>query len=133
MDGPEGICQPIMVPNWPDPCIRSPSTGSGGDSCHFPLENQTWFSQPPRDVSGPLMADKRQPVVSRLPPAASRMESLRQQYHNQRFSEAATSLMLSSWRMKSNKYHDSLFGGWSHWCSEQDRNPTQGPIQDCWH
>lgn len=67
--------------------------------------------------------------------------SLRQQYQSQKFSHATYNwqrniiqegrilLHLSSWRTKTNKSFDSLFGKWS-WCSEQHRNPVSGPIVD---
>ena len=50
---------------------------------------------------------------------------LRQCY---KFSEGATKLLLASWRQKSSKTYDSLFGKWASWCGERDCDPVSCPI-----
>ena len=56
------------------------------------------------------------------------MEHLRERYRDQELSEEATSLMLKSWREKTNKSYDSLFGRWHTWCREREADPFSGPI-----
>ena len=56
------------------------------------------------------------------------MAYLRERYRGQQLSEEATELMLSSWRIKTNKSHDSLFTKWHCWCSERGSDPFRSPI-----
>ena len=42
---------------------------------------------------------------------------LRERYTSEKLLEDAVALMLKSWRWKTNKSCDSLFGRWSSWCS----------------
>ncbi len=56
------------------------------------------------------------------------MEHPRKRYRDQELSEEATSLMLKSWREKTNKSYDSLFGRWHSWCRERQADPFPGPI-----
>ena len=37
-------------------------------------------------------------------------------------------LLLASWRQKSSRVYDSLFGKWVSWRSEQDSDPVSPPI-----
>ena len=38
--------------------------------------------------------------------------------------------MLKSWRTKTNKSYDSLFGKWYSWCSSRGSDPFSGPIKE---
>ena len=60
-------------------------------------------------------------------PTSSRVGYLRQRYKNCHISEGATKLLLASWRQKSSKMYDSLFGKWIGWCTERDSDPFSGP------
>ena len=71
-----------------------------------------------------------QSVSSRDVPSTSRMAYLRERYTSEKLSEDATALMLKSWRSKTNKSYDSLFGRWSSWCSERGSDPISGPITE---
>ena len=53
-----------------------------------------------------------------------------QRYRDQKLSEEATSLMLKSWRTKTNRYYNSLFGKWHSWCSSRGSDPFSGPIKE---
>ena len=55
---------------------------------------------------------------------------LRQSYSSQGFSSEASSLMLTSWRDKSNSSYSSSFAKWASWCHQQGINPLSGPIAD---
>ena len=37
-------------------------------------------------------------------------------------------LLLKSWRTKTNKSYDSLFGKWHSWCSQRSFDPFSGPV-----
>ena len=63
-------------------------------------------------------------------PPTSRVGYLRQRYKDCQISEGATELLLASWRQKSSKTYDSLFGKWASWCCERDRDPISCPIGD---
>ena len=56
------------------------------------------------------------------------MAHLRKKFRDQNLSEEATALMLKSWRTKTNKSYDSLFGKWHSWCIERSYDPFSGPI-----
>ena len=58
------------------------------------------------------------------------MAYLRQQYKDEQISNAGTKLLLASWRSKSSKSYDSLFGKWVCWCRQRSADPISGPISD---
>ena len=62
--------------------------------------------------------------------SASRVAYLRERYRDQELSEEAASLMLKSWRTKTNKSYDSLFGKWHSWCCSRGSDPFSGPIKE---
>ena len=62
-------------------------------------------------------------------PPASRVAYLRERYRDQELSEEATSLVLKSWRTKTNRSYDSLFREWHSWCHTRGSNPFSGPIR----
>ena len=39
-------------------------------------------------------------------------------------------MVLKSWRSKTNKSYDSLFGRWSCWCDRRDSDPFSGPVSE---
>jgi len=53
-------------------------------------------------------------------PTVSRMAHLRDKFRSQNLSEEATALILKSWRTKTNKSYDSLFGKWHSWCVKRN-------------
>lgn len=53
---------------------------------------------------------------------------LRKRCRAQDLSERATDLVLKSWRTKTNKSYDSLFGRWNRWCDEWGEDPISGPM-----
>jgi hypothetical protein len=56
------------------------------------------------------------------------MGYLRKRYRDQELSEEATTLMLKSWREKTNKSYDSLFSRWYSWCNKREADPFSGPV-----
>lgn len=63
-------------------------------------------------------------------PTVSRMEHLRERLNCQGLSDQAADLILKSWRTKTNRYYDSLFGQWNHWCGERGSDPFSGPVSE---
>uniref|UniRef100_A0A1X7UF04 Core-binding (CB) domain-containing protein n=1 Tax=Amphimedon queenslandica TaxID=400682 RepID=A0A1X7UF04_AMPQE len=66
-------------------------------------------------------------TLNPIEPSTSRVEHIRQRLDGQGLSSQATELILSSWRTKTNKSYDSLFGQWSRWCSQRETDPFSGP------
>jgi len=60
----------------------------------------------------------------------SSMGFICQQCECSHLSQTATNLLLSSWRDKSNKSHNSSFSKWASWCGKQNRNPFSGSLSD---
>ena len=58
------------------------------------------------------------------------MGYLRGRFRSQNLSEEASKLLLSSWRQKTSKSYDSLFGKWVRWCNQRDTNPISGSINE---
>ena len=58
------------------------------------------------------------------------MEHLRERLDEQGLSSQATDLILNSWRTKTNKSYDSLFGRWNRWCTERGSDPFSGPVSE---
>jgi len=44
--------------------------------------------------------------------------------------EEASALLLASWRPKTQSNYNSLFSKWACWCSQSNRDPTVGPVED---
>ena len=62
--------------------------------------------------------------------STSRMAYLRQCFQDKEISEEGTELLLASWRQKSSKSYDSLFGKWVDWCNKRHSDPVSGPISE---
>ena len=60
---------------------------------------------------------------------SSHMGYLRHRFRGQNLSEEASKL-LSSWRQKTSKSYDSLFGKWVRWCNQRNTNPISGSINE---
>ena len=58
------------------------------------------------------------------------VEHLRERLSSQGLSGQAADLILKSWRTKTNKSYDSLFGRWNHWCSQRGSDPFSGPVSE---
>ena len=58
------------------------------------------------------------------------VEHLRERLSSQGLSGQAADLILKSWRTKTNKSYNSLFGRWNHWCSQRGSDPFSGPVSE---
>ena len=135
LDADEGFCQPAVVPDRPDPTVRSNSTGqysATGPS----LEDPALVSSSSGNANRLSPVDSNQQLghggsrTDAPNPQTGRMAYLRDMLRSQEFSEEATTLLLKSWRSKTNKSYDSLFGKWAGWCHERSLNPFSAPVTD---
>ena len=133
VDNHEMLCKSSMESGGPGPCtsvIATDSSGASG-SC---LEGTTMVPNTSEHADRPSLvnhteseeANQHRPNVSS--PSVSRMAHLRDKLRGQNLSEEATALILKSWRTKTNKSYDSLFGKWHSWCAKWCFNPFSGPI-----
>ena len=134
------LCQPTMVSNSPlpfqgedaistnsadnplleDPVLVPNSIGGGGG-----LPPTTAIStRPGYTANGPGFSDEAGG------PSTDRLAYLRQSYSSQGLSSEASSLMLASWREKTNSNYGSSFARWAGWCHQRGRDPLSGPIAD---
>ena len=94
-------------------------TSSTGDVQRLPTDHPR--EGRPQPANTPM-------VNARCDPPVSRVEYLRRQYKEQRFSEKAAELMLSSWREKFSKTYESQFQKWISWCGARGVNPISCPV-----
>ena len=122
----QGIRKPSMVSDIPasKPCEKAGSTGFADCTT---LENTPTLTRKARS----------DPHTNRMgvhhdsgSPNSSRMAHLREAFKSQGLSQSASQLVMSSWREKTTTNYNSLFKKWDSWCSEQNRNPFMGPIED---
>ena len=81
-------------------------------------------------LATPITQAETQGRVSTHNAPTSRVEHLRESLNSQGLSGQATELILNSWRSKTSKSYDSLFGRWNRWCSERGLDPFSGPISE---
>ena len=132
LDNSERFCQPTLEPSTESASKNTESRGisnSGNPS----METSAMVS-PPTVITSRLATPATQAGhgnrVSPNNAPTSRLEHLRERLDEQGLSSQATDLILNSWRTKTNKSYDSLFGRWNHWCTEQGSNPFSGPVSE---
>ena len=129
-----GICQSSVESNR-----ASPVTGSGETGLYYPggtcMEDTTLVSTTSRYAEGiPLSdqtpSDNAQSRLGESVPTAGRVAYLRERYREHELSEEATSLLLKSWRTKTNRSYNSLFRKWHSWCHSWGSDPFSGPVKE---
>ncbi len=131
----QGVRQPSMEPDRQSP-LTSSAPASRTCLGSPDMESPTVVPSPTGDADGNPSANSSggganppyQPA--RGNPPTSHVGYLRERYKECQLSEEATSLLLSSWRQKSSKSYDSLFGKWVSWCGERNADPISDPIGD---
>ena len=133
LGGNEGVCQPPLEPNIS--CIsENTDSRSRPDPGGSRMEGTTMVCSATVNVGGLAT-----PAASTVNPhlginphttQTGRVEHLRERLHGQGLSGQATELILESWRTKTNKSYDSLFGRWSRWCGERGSDPFSGPVTE---
>jgi len=114
-------------------------TENPSDSCGSRLEIPGLVSDPTGDArevpppdpttGGPIPG---QPSVGNAGNTATtgRVAYLRNRYREHELSEEASDLLLASWREKSGRTYDSLFGKWVSWCDKRNSDPISGPVSE---
>ena len=136
LGGFQGVCKPSLESNRKSAGSDSPATsracpsGSSMEStgmvpCATEHVNTHTTPDPSERGSDPSHTPREPP---RGNPNSSRVGYLRQRYKECQISEGASKLLLASWRQKSSKTYDSLFGKWISWCSGRDCDPVSCPI-----
>ena len=131
----EGLCQSPLVSDRQSPCSDTQTRSrraSGGSS----MEDTTLVCCVAEHAGGHSKPDPKsgQPDDTSVRPSTSsgsttsRVEYLWEKCKSQSLSGQATELLLSSWREKTSKSYDSLFGKWMGWCGEQHCDPFSGPV-----
>ena len=128
----EGVCQPLLQL---EPSIQCSGEDTGTGSQHYfsrsSVEEATVVS-PSASNAGRFStlssSSSGHDRSSGVP--AGRMEHLRKKLRDQQLSVQATKLILKSWRTKTNKSYDSLFGRWHHWCTERGSDPFSGSVSE---
>ena len=132
------ICQPPVEPGQQgtDP---STITGSVPDSGCPSMEDATLVPVSTEHVNRlPSLPAKQEGPHSTDTPlqqtrggtSTSCMAYLRDRFKGQQISQEGTELLLASWRQKSSKSYDSLFGKWVHWCDQRNSDPIPGPVSE---
>ena len=114
--------------------------GQGGDN-HPSVGITTMVSNNPGKARGLPQNPSRQGGSSHTPSqpgihneprrtGVSGMAYTRESFESRGISLQASALLLASWRPKTQSNYDSLFSKWSRWCSQRDRNPIEGPVED---
>ena len=129
-----GLCQPTLEYDRTGP-IPGPSTAGVHCSRGTSVEDTTMVPTSSAhahctSLSDQTQTDNVESGPSESIPPASRVAYLRERYRDQELSEEATSLMLKSWRTKTNRSYDSLFRKWHCWCHSRDSNPFSGPVRE---
>ena len=114
----KGICQPTL---------EHDRSGSISDTAMVPTPSANVDCSTTPDQSQSGDAEQRSTAFHS---SASHMEYLRERYRDKELSEEATSLMLKSWRTKTNRSYDSLFGKWHSWCRSRDSDPFSSPVSE---
>ena len=131
----KGVCESPMVSNRQSPSTDSDPTGSGDTSC-LSMENANMVPITPDNVSRPSTSgtadnmDDNQAGRTNAKSSTSRVAYLRQGYRDKELSEEATSLLLRSRRLKTNKSYHSLFHKWHNWCDRRHTDPFSGPVSE---
>ena len=126
LDKGERLCQPPMEPR----VLMKAVSGSKHNSSN-PMWKTALVPPPAVNASGLAMpatqAGHHNRVCTHNAPTGC-VEHLRERLGKQGLSGQATDLILKSWRTKTNKSYDSLFGQWNLWCVEWSSDPFSGPV-----
>ena len=126
LGGNEGVCQPSLEPNI-SYISENTDSRSRPDSGGSSMEGTTMVCSATVNVGGLAT-----PAASTVSPhlginphttQTGRMEHLRERLHGQGLSGQATELIHQSWRTKTNKSNDSLFG-------QRGSDPFSGPVTE---
>ena len=128
----QGVCQTPFEPDWSSSVqgvdrsdLHCTSGTSLEDTAMVPTTSANCDAMSYNPQPG---NDKQRSGGSN--PSTSHVAYLRERYREQELSEEASSLMLKSWRTKTNKFYNSLFGKWHSWRRARGSDPFSGPIKE---
>ena len=134
----ERFCQSTMVPDSPLPEPDKETNGEGRDN----HPSQPWYpiilgmlEDYPRilpagedlvilPTSQDFIMNQGVPELVAWPVSGNPSD------HEEFLRRLRPSVLLASWRPKTQSNYDSLFSKWSRWCSQRNRNPVEGPVED---
>ena len=129
-----GLCQPTLEHDRPSP-IPGPSTTGivlvapvWKTQPWYPLLLQLLIALPRLIIHDQIMLS--QDTLSLAPQLAVWHISGRDRETRRFWRKLRTSLMLKSWRTKTNRSYDSLFRKWHSWRHTRGSNPFSGPIRE---
>ena len=122
------FCQSSMEHDSPSH-HKSSITKSGCNPSDPSVEVPTMVCNSP-NYDGRLATPTTNSTINPTEFSTSRVEHFRQRLNSQGLSSQAAELVLSSWRTKTNKSYDSLFGHWNRWCSQREADPFSGPVSN---
>ena len=131
----ERVCEPSVVPRRQGTSPGSVTTSvcdTGGPG----LEDPAMVLAPLGNASGlPSIVRADAPNSNQAGPANDSpsvgcMAYLREKYRNEKLSDEATTLLLKSRRVNTNKSYDSLFSKWYSWCDRRGSDPFSGPVSE---
>ena len=134
----KGLCQPPLESSWQSVeqnTTATSHTGPSGSSMEepavvsHPTGDAGRLPNPPPTHGGSNHTNTPRGCASSTA-SSSRMAYLRQRFQDKEISEEGTELLLASWRQKSSKSYDSLFGKWVDWCNQRHSDPVSGPISE---
>ena len=132
LDDSERFCQPTLEPSTESANKNTESRGISNSGS--PSMEISAMVSPPTVITSRLAMPATQAGhgnrVSSNNAPTSRVEHLRERLDEQGLSSQATDLILNSWRTKTNKSYDSLFGRWNRWCTERGSDPFSGPVSE---
>ena len=132
LDNSERFRQPTLEPSTESASKNTESRGRSNSGS--PSMEISAMVSPPTVITSRLATPATQAGhgnrVSPNNAPTSRVEHLRERLDEQGLSSQATDLILNSWRTKTNKSYDSLFGRWNRWCTERGSNPFSGPVSE---
>ncbi|XP_066287689.1 uncharacterized protein [Branchiostoma lanceolatum] len=79
-------------------------------------------SEPSHTANGRIAASSGQHAQ------ASRVDCLRRQYRQYKFSEEVTKVLLASWRPKTTSLYASVWRRWARWCGARRLDPISAPL-----
>lgn len=132
--------QPTLGNN-PNDTLRSQNTKSnGGVSCPsleisglVPSNAEPTVSPPMSDTSTRNNSSTDPPIsasIQKIGRLTGHMALIRRSCQEGELSEEATSLLMASWRSKSQTFYNLLFHHWECRCHSRGRDPICGPVGD---
>ena len=133
-----GLCTPSLVPHFKS-IEESSDGGSNNSTSNSSLENPTLVPYDHKHVGRPTNTSAEPPrpnhSISQLRLSSvehsvptCRMEGLRQRFRSREIPVNAISLIMSSWRSKTNANYNSAWKKWEVWCKQRGAHPFSADV-----